>query len=297
MNPVDDFVISMLQQAKEVVESGKFKALVIGNQAQNLSAGAQLQLILDFSRQKKWKEITQVSKDLQEINVALYHANFPVVSAPHGMTLGGGLEVTYGGQKKVPYTELYCGLVEVGVGLIPAGGGCLGLLRQFIRTMKGQNPGPMPPVMKAFENIAFGKVSMSADDAIDKGLLAEDDTVIAYSKDRQIAQAKQVALSMLKDFKPIPKEEMILPGPGGYNVMEDSINGFVVAGTITEHSGKIAKIHAKVLTGGDKASIVSPVTEEYVLELEREAFLKLCGEPMSQLRMDHMLKKGKPLIN
>jgi 3-hydroxyacyl-CoA dehydrogenase len=298
MNPVDDYIISMLQQAKRLIEErGEFRALVIGNQAANFCAGAQLQLVLELSRQKRWKELETVTRDLQEINLGLYHASFPVVTAPHGMTLGGGLEVTFAGQKRVPYAELYCGLVEVGVGLIPAGGGCTQLVAQFARVMAPGQPGPVPPVMKAFELIGFGKVSSSADDAIDKGLLAADNTIIAYNKDRQIAQAKQVALDMLAGFKPIPRAELVLPGPGGYYVMEESIEGFKVAGTITEHSAKIAKIHARVLTGGENASPVRPLSEEQMLELEREAFLKLCGEPMSQERMAHMLKTGKPLIN
>jgi 3-hydroxyacyl-CoA dehydrogenase len=185
----------------------------------------------------------------------------------------------------------------VGVGLIPAGGGCLGLLMQLQKTLAVQNPGPMAIVMKAFENIGFGKVSMSAHDAIDKGLLAEDDTVIAYNKDRQLALAKKVALEMLPGFKPIPKVELTLPGKGGYWVMDESVDGFLIAGNITPHGAKIAKIQARVLTGGDKASPARPVSEDYVLELEREAFVELCAEPMSQERMAFMLKKGKPLIN
>ncbi|MFW5879145.1 MAG: enoyl-CoA hydratase/isomerase family protein, partial [Myxococcota bacterium] len=297
MNPVDDYIISMMKQAKEMCDSGQFKALVISNQAANFCAGAQLMLVLELAKAKRWKEIEQVSRELQEINLALYHADFPVVTAPHGMTLGGGLEITFAGQKRVCYNELYCGLVEVGVGVVPAGGGCLQLLKQFQRTMAPANPGPMPPVMKAFDLIGFGKVSTSAGDAMDKGLLAKDTTIPAYSKPRQIAQAKQVALEMLKDFQPIPVEDLILPGKEGYNVMDDSIDGFVRSGKITPHSGKIAKLQAKILTGGDKASLVDPVSEEYVLELEREAFVQLCGDPMSQERMAHMLKKGKPLIN
>ncbi len=297
MNPVDDYIISMMMQAKAMCDAGKFRALVISNQAPNFCAGAQLQLILELAKRKMWQEIEMVSSLLQDINVSLYHADFPVVTAPHGMTLGGGLEITYAGQKRVPYTELYSGLVEVGVGLIPAGGGCLQLVRQFQRMMERKNPGPMPPVMKAFELIAFGTVSSSASDAMDKGLLAPNTTVLAYNKPRQIAQAKQVALDMVDGFEPIPAEDFILPGTGGYNVMEDSIDGFHRAGKISAHSAKIAKLHAKVLTGGDKASPVDPISEKEMLTLEREAFLSLCGEPMSQERMAHMLKKGKPLIN
>ncbi len=297
MNPVDDYIISMMRQAKEICDSGEFKALVISNQAENFCAGAQLMLVLELAKAKRWKELETVSRELQEINLALYHSGFPVVTAPHGMTLGGGLEITFAGQRSVPYTELYCGLVEVGVGVVPAGGGCLQLLRQFQEKMARANPGPMPPVMQAFDLIGFGKVSTSASDAIDKGLLAKDSTVLAYSKPRQIALAKKVALEMLEDFAPIPVEELVLPGPEGYNVMEDTIDGFVRSGKITEHSSKIAKHQARILTGGDRASLVSPVSEDYILELEREAFVKLCGEPMTQERMSHMLKKGKPLIN
>ncbi len=297
MNPVDDYIISMMRQAKEICDSGDFKALVISNQAANFCAGAQLQLILELAKAGRWKEIESVSKELQDINLALFHASFPVVTAPHGMTLGGGLEITYSGQKRVTYNELYCGLVEVGVGVVPAGGGCLQLLRQLQQKMARANPGPMPPVMQAFDLIGFGRVSTSASDAIDKGLLSRESTILAYSKSRQIAEAKRVALEMLEGFEPIELEELILPGKEGYNVMEDTIDGFARAAKITAHSAKIAKHQARVLTGGELASIVSPVSEEYVLDLEREAFLQLCGEPMTQERMAHMLKKGKPLIN
>ena len=163
--------------------------------------------------------------------------------------------------------------------------------------MAKANPGPMPPVMKAFDLIGFGKVSSSANDAIDKGLLAKDTTVLAYNKQKQISLAKQTALEMLDKFEPIPLEDLILPGIEGCNVLVDNIDGFVRAAKITHHSAKIAKLQAKVLTGGKKASIVSPVSEDYLLELEKDAFMTLCGEPMSQERMAYMLKKGKPLIN
>ncbi len=296
MNPIDDFVISMMHQSFEVIKKEGFKALVIGNQAKNLCAGAQLKLMLDFSRTKRFKEIEQISEAFQMANLALYHADFPVITAPHGFTFGGGMEITLSGQKRVAYAELYAGLVEVGVGLIPAGGGCLMLLMQFLNIMKKMNSGPMPPVIKAFELIGYGTVSKSAHDAMEKGLLTRND-VIVVNKDQQIQRAKEIALEAVKDFQPIPRMELPLPGPDGYLVLADTIDNFKKAGTITPHSAAIARTHAKVLTGGDKSSWLTPVPEDYILEIEREAFLKLCGEPLSQERMDHMLKKGKPLIN
>lgn len=297
MNPVDDYVISMMEQAhEECGPDGDFRALVISNQAENFSAGAQLQLILEFSRDKKYDELTEITERFQNANFANWHANFPVVTASHHLTLGGGMEITLGAQRRVALAEFYGGLVEVGVGLLPGGGGCVMLLGQFLREMAKAQPGLMPPVFKAFELIGFGKVSMSAHQAMEMGFLTKRD-VIELSPDLQIAKAKEVALAMLDDFKPNPQFEYVLPGKEGYLVMSDNIDGFVVAGQITPHSAKIAKVQAKVLTGGDKANYLTPVSEKYMLELERDAFLKLCGEPMSQARMAYMLKKGKPLIN
>ncbi|MBN2381510.1 enoyl-CoA hydratase/isomerase family protein [bacterium] len=297
MNPVDDYVISMMEQAhEECSKGGDFKALVISNQAENFSAGAQLQLILDFSKEKRFDLLEDIVNRFQKANLANWHAPFPVVVAPHHLTLGGGMEITLGGQARVALAELYGGLVEVGVGLLPGGGGCAMLLGQFLRETAAQKPGPMPPVLKAFELIGFGKVSMSAQEAIELGYLTERDHVV-LSPDLQIAKAKQVALDMLDDFRQNPPFDYYLPGRDGYLVAAYNIDGFVTAGQITDHSAKIAKMQVKVLTGGDQASMLNPVSEEYILGLEREAFLSLCGEPMSQERMAHMLKHGKPLIN
>lgn len=297
MNPVDDYVISMMEQAhEECGKGGDFKALVISNQAENFSAGAQLQLILDFSREKRFDLLTQIVDRFQKINLANWHAPFPVVTAPHHLTLGGGMEITLGGQRRVALAELYGGLVEVGVGLLPGGGGCVMLLGQFLREMAKANPGLMPPVFQSFELIGFGKVSMSGQQAQEMGFLTRKDIVV-QSPDLQIAKAKEVALGMLENFKQNPPFEYVLPGKEGLLVMATNIDGFVIAGQITPHSSKIAKIQAKVLTGGDKANYQTPVSTEYMLGLEKEAFLSLCGEPMSQERMEFMLKKGKPLIN
>ncbi|HEY3444819.1 MAG TPA: 3-hydroxyacyl-CoA dehydrogenase NAD-binding domain-containing protein [Myxococcales bacterium] len=296
MNPVDDYVMAMMEQAHEEVRSGKFKALVVSNQAANFCAGAQLNAVLDLAKAKRLDQLRAMAAMLQKVNLMNLHAPFPVVTAPHGLTLGGGLEIALGGQARVAAAELYAGLVEVGVGVVPAGGGCYLLLRQLINKMAKANPGPMPPVMAAFDLIGFGKVSSSAFDAQEKAMLTKND-VICFSKDEQIRQAKELALKMLAGHKPIEKQDLLLPGPGGYLVMADSIESFVRQGKITPYSGRIAMVQARILTGGPTASPAAPVSEETVLELEREGFVELCADKMTQDRMAFMLKKGKPLIN
>lgn len=296
MNPVDGFVMGMMAELPSVMKKEGFQALVIGNQSVNFSAGAQIQMILELCKSKQWKTLTALSGAFQQVNMALYHAPFPVVIAPHGLTLGGGMEITLSCHRRVALAEFYGGLVEVGIGLLPGAAGNLLLLLQFMKMMEPMNPGPMPPVMKAMELIAYGTVSSSAYDAIDKGFLTRQDVVV-INKDEQISKAKEVALSMVKDFKPNPPKELYLPGKGGYLVFESNIEELLGAGKLTAHSALIAKKQAHVLTGGNNASPVNPITEEEFLAIEREAFVQLCGEPKSQERIAYMLKKKKPLIN
>ncbi|MEW6364980.1 MAG: 3-hydroxyacyl-CoA dehydrogenase/enoyl-CoA hydratase family protein [Acidobacteriota bacterium] len=295
MNPIDDYVISMIGQAIREVKKGH-RALVIGSQGQNFCAGANIQMMLEMAKARMFTQIEQVSMALQMANMALYHADFPVVTAPHGLTLGGGQEITLAGQVRVAHAELYCGLVEVGVGLVPAGGGCLQLLAQLIETTAKDKPGPMPPAMKALDLIGWGRVSKSAHDAIDQGLLRPTD-VIVFDKDLQIRRAKEVAIGRLTGFEPIPQRELTLPGKGGFYVIEDNLKGALKQKKVTEHSLVIALKQARILTGGERASSVNPVDENYILELEREEFVSLCGMPKTQERMAYMLKNGKPLIN
>jgi 3-hydroxyacyl-CoA dehydrogenase len=202
-----------------------------------------------------------------------------------------------GGQVRVANAELYMGLVEVGVGLIPAGGGCLFLLQNMIKRIAKKNMGPTPPVQQAFELIGYGKVSTSAADAMEKGFLNPKNDQVVFNKDEQITRAKEVALARLDGFKPLPKEDLLLPGPGAYYAFEDQIDALVRQKKLTAHGAKIAKVQARILTGGSKASYAAPVTEEQLLELERDGFVELCGEKASQERMAFMLKNGKPLLN
>lgn len=296
MNPIDQFVLTMMNQLPKIMKEEGFKALVVGNQSTNFSAGANLQMIQELCKEKQWKRVEEVSSAFQHSNMMLYHAPFPVVVAPHDLTLGGGMEITLSGHRRVAYAELYAGLVEVGVGLLPGAAGNLLLVMQFMDTLAPTVPGPVVPVVKAFELIGYGVVSNSAYDAIDKGYLTPNDIVVV-NKDEQILKAKEVALSMVATHKPRPQRELYLPGAGAYLALENRIDELVIGGKITPHGALIAKKQGYVLTGGKKASPVTPITEEEFLELEREAFVSLCGEPKSQERIAYMLKNKKPLFN
>jgi 3-hydroxyacyl-CoA dehydrogenase len=295
MNPIDDFVVDMLGQAFEEIPRN-FRALVIGNQAPNFCTGAQLKLLVEACKAKRFEEVRQLIVGLQSTNLALFHAGFPVVTAPHGMTLGGGLEVTLAGHVRVAHVELYAGLVEVGVGVVPAGGGCLQLLGQTIAAMAPARPGPMPPVLRVFELIGYGKVSKSAADAVELGMLLPSDVIVA-NQDEQLSRAKTAALELLASFKPRPQRQLTLPGPGGCLVLEDQIATLLATQKITPHSALIARHQAHILTGGASASPAHPLDERTILELEMEAFLSLCGTAETIARIEHMLATGKPLMN
>ncbi|WP_372370210.1 3-hydroxyacyl-CoA dehydrogenase NAD-binding domain-containing protein [Candidatus Uabimicrobium sp. HlEnr_7] len=296
MNPIDEFVVSMMEQAFEEIAAKKFSCLVVSNQNANFCAGANIQLLLELCKEKKWDAIRDMSKAFQDANMRLHYASVPVVVAPHGMTLGGGMEVTLAGHKRVSAAELYGGLVEVGVGLLPGGAGNLLLIKQFINNMASQRPGPVVPTMKALELIAYGKVSSSAHDAMSKGFLNRDD-IIVLDKDMQIQKAKEVALEMVDGFEAKKPQDLLLAGRGSFYVIEENLKGLLRAHQVPPHGAFIATKMAHVLTGGERANPATPISEDYFLELEREAFVELCSEPKSQERIVHMLKTKKPLLN
>ena len=298
MNPVDDFVMSMLERGHDLVAEGKYRALVIGNQAQHFCAGANLKAVLELAEAGKLDTIRAMVKKLQTLNMRGVHAAYPVVSAPHGMTLGGGLEVALGAQVRVVASELYAGLVEVGVGLVPAGAGCLRLLQlqDQKKNLRGGRHGPMQNALAAFDMIGFGKVSSSGQHAKAMGLIEKND-VVCFAKDEQLRVAKEVALARLDGFEAIPEQPVALPGNGGYLVVLDTVEGMLRGGKITPHAARIAKIQGRILTGGPEANPAFPTSEERILELECEAFVELVQTPETQARMKHMLKTGKPLFN
>ncbi|HGY56691.1 MAG TPA: 3-hydroxyacyl-CoA dehydrogenase/enoyl-CoA hydratase family protein [Caldithrix abyssi] len=297
MNPIDASILDMLAEALPFISDSGMKALVIGSQGPNFSAGANLDMILTLAKAKRWKELEQISKTMQDAIQNLKYAPFPVVSAPFNVTLGGGFEVMAGTDRVVASAELYCGAVEVGVGLIPGAGGNLRILLNFMQAMEKGRPGPFPPVQKAFETIGFARVSSSAKEAVKLGYMKKSDQIV-INPDHLIYEAKQAALELAESYRqPQPREDIILPGRDGFLVLKDSLNNFVKKGVISNHDRVVGEKLAWVLTGGERANSVTPVSEQYLLDIEREAFVSLCGEKLSQDRMEYMLKTGKPLRN
>jgi 3-hydroxyacyl-CoA dehydrogenase len=295
-NPIDTAIMDMLQQSLIAVEKKGFKGLVISHEGTHFTVGANLAMILELARSRQFPLIEQLSKMFQEINQAIRYALFPVVAAPFSLCLGGGFELIAPCCRIVALAELYCGAVETGVGLIPGAGGSMRLLSHMSHRYPPQKFGPMFPAQKAFETIAFAKVSTSAHEAVELGYLREKD-IIVLSKDRQIARAKDEVLKLSKDYIPPEPSEFILPGEGGRGAITVVVESYLKAGKISEHDALIAKKLAYVVTGGDRANGIDPVDEQYLLDIEREVFVSLTGEPKSQQRMAHMLKTGKPLRN
>ena len=297
LNPLDDDMLKLLYQALEIVPQKGFKGLVIASEGQNFSAGANLALILKLIDQKEWEKIEALSKGFQDLGQALKFATFPVVSAPFNLTLGGGFELAAAADRVVACAEAYIGAVEVGVGLIPGAGGTLRILLNFMEMMKPARLGPFPPVQKAFETIAYAKVSGSALEARSLGYLRQQDIII-MNPDHLAYEAKQTVLKLAQGYQPpAPNKEIYLPGEGGRLVIESAIDDLLKQAKITPYDAFIGKKLAYVLTGGDEASPTTPVDEQYMLDLERKVFVELCQQEKTRERIVHMLKTGKPLRN
>jgi len=296
LNPIDGAIMDVLGQSLHYAKEQKLKGLVISHDGTHFCAGANLALILELAKRKKFAVIEHVSKTLQDITQFIKYAPFPVVAAPFSMTLGGGFEMVAPCRQIVALAELYCGAVEVGVGLIPGAGGNLRVLEHFLEKMPPKKLGPMMAVQKAFETIGFAKVSTSAHHAKKLGYLREDNPIV-LSRQHQIAMAKKMVLDLAPGYAPPEPPELVLPGKGGQLAIKTAITGYRMSGKISKHDAHIAKGLAHVLTGGTRANGTEPVDEQYLLDLEREVFVSLAGERLSQDRMAHMLKTGKPLRN
>lgn len=298
MNALDDAIFDMYGQGLDLLDAGRYDALVIGNQGGNaFCAGANIMMILMGAMQGEWAQLEGAIKQMQDLLMrAKYHAK-PVVTAPWGLTLGGGVEVTMHSSATQACGELYAGLVEVGVGLIPAGGGCKEVLCRFLGDIPpGVAYDPNPFVQKAFEFIGTAKIATSAEEARDQTFLRVSDRVTT-DPDRVIYDAKQVALGLLEGgYKPPRKRSFRLPGSQGRAAIELYLYQMQMGGFISEHDALIGKKLAYVLTGGD-LGLNGVRTEQDILDLEREAFLFLAGTEKSQARIQHMLEKGKPLRN
>ncbi|MBR59418.1 MAG: hypothetical protein CMH54_15570 [Myxococcales bacterium] len=294
MNAVDDSIIKTLGLAVDrAVRDGV--GLVISNDDENFSVGANLLLILMAARGQQWDQLEQMIRNFQEANRALRQSPVPVVAAPKGLTLGGGLEVCLGADAVQSHIECYHGLVEVGVGLIPGGGGCKEVLVRLLENVP-KSADPFPYVQKAFEAIGMAKVAESAAEGRDYGYMRRTDGITMNRMDLT-SHAKARVLGMARSgYAPTPDPVLHLPGREGMANLSVGIQGMVWSGYISEHDALIGNKLAEVLCGGDVAPGTA-VSEEQILELERANFLSLVGEEKSQARMEHMLMKGKPLRN
>ncbi len=297
MNTVDDGLVAMMNKACDIVDRD-FDGLVVANEGEHFSAGANLMLVVMNANQKKWADIEAVCKGFQDANQRLTYLSKPVVTNPHGLTLGGGCEMAMAGDRMLVSQETYMGLVEVGVGLIPGGAGTLNLLKRVLANVPASFQGDrMPFIQKAFEAIGLAKVATGAGEVFDIGFGTPKDE-IAFNRDRRIADAKALALYLAERgyTPPRPADNLILPGRAGSSAISLFVYGLMLSGNASEHDKKIADKLAYVLCGGDTDGKTA-VSEQHVLDLEREAFMSLVGEPKTLERMQYMLMNNKPLRN
>jgi 3-hydroxyacyl-CoA dehydrogenase len=297
MNTIGADTIQMMRDAlKEVGE--KFEGLVIGNQAENFSAGANLMLILFEIQDENWDDIELSVKAFQDALMAIKYFEKPAVAAPFGLTLAGGCEICLSSAATRAAAETYMGLVEVGVGLIPAGGGTKEML---LRCTEGVPPEVdadlFPFVRRAFETVGMGKVATSAKEAQKFGFMRSTDR-ITINRDFLIHDAKRTVLDMVRENyrPPQPRKNIKVVGEKGLALLQMGLFYMREGGYISEYDEHVGKKLAYIFSGGNLPD-GSEVTEQYILDLEREAFLSLCGEPKTQARIEHMLKTGRPLRN
>jgi 3-hydroxyacyl-CoA dehydrogenase len=293
MNSIDLDIMKMINKAIEIVQKD-YKALVIHNEGPNFSVGANIGLALFAANCALWPLIQQLVGEGQQAYKALKYAPFPVVGAPSGMALGGGCEVLLHCDAVQAHAETYMGLVEVGVGLIPAWGGCKEMLGRWLNHNKRAG-GSMVAVGKVFEMVGTATVAKSAVEAKDLLFLHEEDEII-MNRDRLLAEAKRKALELAKEYH-LPQEHTYsLPGGVARVALSMAVKGFVKAGKATAYDEEVSKHLATILSGGD-VDITEAQGEEGILKLEREAFMLLIKNPKTLARMEQMLATGKPLRN
>ena len=293
MNAIDSQTMAMVREAARVHERG-FKALVIGNDGTNFSAGANIGLALFAANAAMWPVIEQTVREGQDAYLKLRAAPFPVVGAAAGMALGGGCEFLLHCDAVQAHAETYMGLVEVGVGIVPAWGGTTELVTRHY--LDSRRPGgPVPPVARAFETISLAKVSTSAAEARALKFLREGDGV-TMNRARVLADAKRKALELVADYAPPEPQELVLPGPSARLALDMVVDGLVGSGKATAHDKVVTGELAEIVSGG-ATDLTETVSETDMLALERAAFLRLIRTPATLRRMEHMLETGKPLRN
>jgi 3-hydroxyacyl-CoA dehydrogenase len=298
MNAIGGDTLQMLKTSLGEVDKN-FVGLVVGNQGPNFCVGANIMLMLMEAQEENWDELDMMARVFQNATMSLRYSPKPVVVAPFQMVFGGGCEMVLHADRVRAAAETYIGLVEVGVGIIPAGGGTKEML---VRTMDllpkdASDADPFPFVKRAFETIALAKVATSAEEARAMGFLSTDDSV-SMNADRLIADAKKEVLALAASGYVAPQQrtDILALGNPGLATLKLGIHQMKRAGYISDHDAEIGTQLARILTGGD-LNHATRVSEQYLLDLEREAFLKLVSMRKTQERIAHMLKTGKPLRN
>ncbi len=297
MNALEQGMFELYSEALDQLDAGKWEALVVGNQGKAFSAGANVGMILMLAYTSQWDAINSMVKDMQDLLMRAKYSRRPVVTAPHGFTFGGGLEVAMHSSATMAAGETYAGLVEVGVGVLPAGGGCKETIYRFLSNIpKGVEYDPNPYVQQAFKQIALAQVAESAEEAREFGYLRPTDG-LSLDPDGHIQDAKDMALGLARGgYRPPPRKKIKLPGPSGRSAIELFLYGYLEGGFASAHDVLIGKKIANVLTGGDIPTN-SWVDEQHLLDLEREGFVSLCGESKTRDRIQYFLENKKPLRN
>jgi 3-hydroxyacyl-CoA dehydrogenase len=299
-----DIVSLILQTLKPGGAGDAFDAFVVTNDAQNFSVGANLMLLLMSVQEEEWDEVDMAIRQFQGMTQAVKFSPKPVVIAPFGLALGGGCEISLHAAARRPHAELYMGLVEVGVGLLPGGGGCKEMLLRAVDSAtsirpdgRGESVETMEAMKKAFETIATAKVATSAHEARALGFLSNSDR-ITMNRERVLSDAKARALELFRAGYEPPVMRTDIPAPGENILAALKMGVYLMrqGGFISEHEQKLGTKIAEVLCGGN-VTPGTPISEQYVLDLEREAFKSLCGEKKTQERIQYTLKTGKTLRN
>jgi 3-hydroxyacyl-CoA dehydrogenase len=295
LNPIDGDIMEVMHKGIAVAEHD-FRGLVIHHQGEQFCAGANLLMILEGAMGQQWKAIDDMVRAFQGMTMAMKRARVPVVTAPFGFTFGGGAEITMAGDRVCALAETYMGLIEVGVGLVPAGGGHVFMLERVLAGVDEPVLSNLPFLRKAFEAIAMAKVGTSAEEAREIKYLRPYDHV-EMNRDQQLWTAKRMAIALAEEgYRPPLPRTFALPGRDGVATIEMLLHNMKITHWISSHDEKIATHVGTILCGGD-TTINNPVSEEAILDLEREAFLSLCGEPKTQERIQYMLLNNKPLRN
>ncbi len=313
MNALDPMSLEMVQTAVKTVEEEGYKGLIIGNDSENFCVGANIGVLLFAANVAAWKEIDGIIRQGQEAYMALKYAPFPVVAAPAGFAFGGGCEILLHSDAVVAHAETYTGLVEVGVGIVPGWGGCKEMIfRQlknraesgavnakfgkwfsFLSPVKTLNT--MPAIKDAFMNISMAKVAKSADQAQDM-LILNEKSRITMNRKRLLADAKTRCLELAEEYTPPHTHPVHLPGKTARTALEMALKGEEKKGNVLPHDLTVSRAVGYVLSGGE-TDILHELSEQDVLDLEREKFMELVKHPLTLARIEHMLNTGKPLRN